>query len=67
MRKIDLFLHDSLHTYEQMMFEYRVAWPYIRVKGVLLSDDVGCNEAFKKFSSMIKGKVRYCMGDSEEY
>jgi len=28
--KIDVFIHDSLHSYDHMLFEYRTAWPYIR-------------------------------------
>ena len=27
LQAIEGFLHDSLHTYENMMFEYRAAWP----------------------------------------
>jgi len=26
---ISIFFHDSLHTYEHMMFEYTTAWPHI--------------------------------------
>lgn len=37
---IDFFLHDSLHTYENMMFEYKLAWQYLKKSGMLLSDDV---------------------------
>ena len=38
--RIDAFLHDSLHTYEQMTFEYSEAYPRLREGGLLLSDDV---------------------------
>lgn len=38
--KVDLFIHDSLHTREQMSFEIRAAWPYIREGGVLVAHDV---------------------------
>jgi len=41
---IDAFLHDSLHTVENMRWEYKTAWPFIRTGGLLLSDDI--NEAF---------------------
>ncbi|MBS7618990.1 hypothetical protein KEJ25_10480, partial [Candidatus Bathyarchaeota archaeon] len=30
LNQIDVFLHDSLHTYEHMSFEYETAWPFIR-------------------------------------
>lgn len=37
---IDIFLHDSLHTYEHMMFEYNCAFNHLRDSGILISDDV---------------------------
>lgn len=46
---IDIFVHDSLHTYEHMLWEYRTAWPYIKKGGLLLSDDTQGNNAFKDF------------------
>jgi predicted O-methyltransferase YrrM len=38
--QIDLFHHDSLHTYEHMMWEYETAFPYLGPDGVLSSHDV---------------------------
>ena len=38
--RIDLFHHDSLHTYEHMMWEYETAFPYLAPGGVLSSHDV---------------------------
>ncbi len=46
---IDLFHHDSKHTYEHMMFEYETVWPKLREGGVLVSDDVTWNSAFRDF------------------
>ncbi|GKS59007.1 hypothetical protein YTPLAS18_25340 [Nitrospira sp.] len=46
---VDMFIHDSLHSYDHMMFEYRTAWPFIKGGGLLLSDDIGWNEAFSEF------------------
>lgn len=46
---LDLFLHDSLHTYEHMTFEYKTAWKVLRKNGILLSDDVNLNKAFIDF------------------
>jgi predicted O-methyltransferase YrrM len=45
-RKIDLFVHDSLHTYWNMRREFELAWQHLRPGGVLISDDVGNNQAF---------------------
>lgn len=47
--KIDNFIHDSLHTYEHMIWEFRTAWQYLCPGGFLLSHDVGVNEAFFDF------------------
>jgi len=46
---IDLFFHDSLHTYDHMMFEYRTIWPRLRAGALLLSHDVHWNRAFRNF------------------
>lgn len=43
---VDIFVHDSLHTYRNMRREFDVAWPRIRPGGVLVSDDVDGNPAF---------------------
>lgn len=48
---IDLFHHDSAHTYEQMTFEFETAWRNLRSGGVLASDDVDWNSAFGDFGS----------------
>jgi len=37
---IDLFHHDSLHTWEHMTWEYETAVPYLSVDGALSSDDI---------------------------
>jgi len=47
--KIDIFHHDSAHTYDLMTFEYETAWPYIKEHGLLLSHDADWNNAFKDF------------------
>jgi len=43
---IDLFVHDSLHTYKNMKHEFETVWPDLRVGGVLISDDIEGNAAF---------------------
>ena len=47
--QIDCFLHDSLHTYDHMLWEFRTAWEYLCPGGLLLSHDVGRNRAFFDF------------------
>jgi predicted O-methyltransferase YrrM len=47
---IDIFIHDSLHTYEHMIWEYRIAYRHLRPGGLLFSDDAAWNSAFGEFS-----------------
>ncbi len=47
--EIDIFIHDSAHEYEHMMFEFEQSYPHIRSGGLLLSDDVSFNSAFDDF------------------
>ncbi len=45
---IDIFFHDSDHSFEHMKFEFEVTHPHIRKGGLLLSDDVHKNAAFRE-------------------
>lgn len=47
---IDVFFHDSDHTYVHMMWEYTTAWPYLASDGLLISDDISWNTAFWDFA-----------------
>ena len=47
---VDIFIHDSLHSYDHMLFEYVTAWPHLREGGILLSDDRDWNRAFPEFA-----------------
>jgi hypothetical protein len=48
--QIQVFMHDSLHTFEHQSFEYRTAWPHIENHGLLMSDDIFWSAAFHRFS-----------------
>jgi Methyltransferase domain len=47
---IDSFMHDSEHSFDCMWFEYNEAWPHLRDRGILISDDVNSTEAFPRFA-----------------
>jgi predicted O-methyltransferase YrrM len=49
LEEVDLFIHDSEHSHPCMMFEYEIAWHYLREDGVIISDDIGMNDAFEVF------------------
>jgi hypothetical protein len=48
LKKVDMFVHDSLHTARNMRFELRTVWPAMDRRGLLLVDDVD-NQAFRDF------------------
>jgi predicted O-methyltransferase YrrM len=43
---VDLFVHDSLHTYRNMRREFETIWSRLRAGGALVADDVERNRAF---------------------
>ncbi len=49
--KIDIFFHDSDHSYENMMFEFETVLPRVKAGGLILSDDVHKNKSFTDFVS----------------
>jgi len=54
-KNVDVFFHDSEHTYNNMIYEYRTVWPFIRKGGILLSDDIiRFGKAFQHFTSQVK-------------
>ncbi len=59
---IDGFFHDSLHTYDHMMFEYKTSWDFMRNGGILFSDDVAVmnkkgRSTFVDFAKMNKNDI----------
>ena len=47
--KIDIFYHDSDHTYETMTNEMTTAWPKIPNGGIMIVDDANCTSAYQEF------------------
>jgi len=45
--EIDLFVHDSLHTYAHMKWEFETALRSLRPGGVIIADDIEGNRAFE--------------------
>lgn len=46
---IDVFMHDSDHSYENMLYEFETAYPALTPSGIILSDDVDWNDSFSEF------------------
>ena len=47
---IDLFVHDSLHTYSHMKWEFETALRSLRPGGVIIADDIEGNRAFQEIT-----------------
>ena len=47
--RVDIFLHDSDHSYQNMMWELETVWPKVKQGGLLVSDDVLANSSFFDF------------------
>jgi predicted O-methyltransferase YrrM len=48
--RIDLFIHDSMHSNRNVMFELECAWRYLSAGGVIVVDDIDANPAFDTFT-----------------
>jgi hypothetical protein len=56
LKKIDVFYHDSDHSYGNMLFEFNAVWDSIKPDGLLISDDITDNKAFRDFSRLVLGR-----------
>lgn len=52
----DLFIHDSLHTYEHMLWEYVTAFSNMRDGTIMMSDDTFWNRAWWDFTRLFNLK-----------
>ncbi len=51
---VDLFYHDSDHSYVNQMLEYSTAWQMLNSdKGILVSDDINWSNAFLDFCKKV--------------
>jgi hypothetical protein len=53
----DIFFHDSLHTEDQMRFEFEWALGKMAGGGYIVSDDIGRNDAFEEFVRRNAGQL----------
>jgi hypothetical protein len=44
--RVEVFVHDSLHTYRNMRREFRMVAPYLAPRAAVIADDVDGNPAF---------------------
>ena len=61
-RSIDIFYHDSLHTLDNMMYEFKTVYQHLNVGGLLASDNIEFNDAFDEFCHAVKAKHEMLYG-----
>jgi hypothetical protein len=49
LKRVDLFVHDSLHTARNMCFELDTVWPTLTPGGIAVVDDVDHSLGFRRF------------------
>jgi hypothetical protein len=59
---LDIFIHDSDHSYGWQSFEYRAAYEALRPGGLLISDDIDASFAFLDFVSRVGSPSLACVG-----
>jgi predicted O-methyltransferase YrrM len=47
--QIEIFIHDSEHTYQTMSFELNSVWPRLALGGIVVCDNIDSNTAFFDF------------------
>ena len=57
LKRLDVFIHDGLHTYENMMFEFQQSYEYLTKSGLIVSDDINWNTSLFDFAQKIERKV----------
>jgi predicted O-methyltransferase YrrM len=63
---VDLFYHDSDHSYENQLLEYDAAWRLLSNDGVLISDDINWSNAFLDFCKKVN-RTPLLLSDSGKF
>jgi hypothetical protein len=59
LRRVDLFIHDSMHSARNTMFELELAWRHLRPGGVMIVDDIDASPAFARFRGAHPGHASF--------
>ena len=63
---VDVFIHDSLHTYRNMRWECETVWPFLRPGGVLIADDIEGNPAFYEFARKVRPALSFAVKEERK-
>jgi len=50
LKKVDIFVHDSLHTYWNIRYELQSVTPYLSRPAIVIADDIQNNPAFQEWA-----------------
>jgi len=64
LKSLPMFVHDSLHTYRNILRELNEATPYLTDKAIVVSDDIDENPAFEEWA--LKTKPNYVTAIKED-
>ena len=53
--QVDVFFHDSEHSYENMFWEFQTIWPSLRKGGVMMAHNIDSHTAFADFERKVGG------------
>lgn len=56
---VDIFIHDSDHTYANMIAEFERAWELVKPGGYIISDDSSMNDSVLDFVEKKKCKFKF--------
>ncbi|RLC74959.1 MAG: hypothetical protein DRJ03_31070 [Chloroflexi bacterium] len=63
LEEVDLFRHDSDHSYDHMIFEFRTVWPMLDKGDILVSDDIQSNRSFFDFCEQVGSEPFTCLSN----
>jgi len=55
---IDLFVHDSEHSFQNQLFEFRAAFTHLSANGILFASDINWSRAFDVFTKEARADSR---------
>jgi hypothetical protein len=58
LQAIDLFVHDSEHSFQNQLFEFRAAFARLAPKGVIFASDINWSRAFNIFAKEVSAESR---------
>ena len=58
LQTIDLFIHDSEHSFQNQLFEFRAAFARLAPKGVIFASDINWSRAFNVFAKEVSRESR---------